>query len=255
MTCLHLTVAIAALADRLHTIDMSQMPALDGVDYHIFVQGAARPVQLEGAKDRPDIRVTFLNSIGVTHSRNAAITAAQGDVILFADDDLSLATDNYAALRTKFEAAPDIDFMCGQLLDGDDRPFKQYPANLTKASRLNTAKVGTPEIAIRTKTVREAGVLFDTRFGAGSTLWLGDEYIFLCDALRAGLRGHHIDLILATHPIPSSGQAFNAETLAIRDAVLRRALGPMSWHLRCAFALRHRKKFPGWQSLLRFIRP
>lgn len=255
MTSSRLTVAIASLASRVHKIDVAMLTPQEGVDYHIFVQDAAGPVALRGSDRRSDITVTPLNSHGVTISRNAAIDSAQGDIILFADDDLTLETGAYPRLRALFEGAPALDFICGRMRDAQDKPFKAYPTDMTSASRLNTAKLGTPELAVRAKSVRAAGVTFDTRFGAGSTMWLGDEYIFICDALRAGLRGRHVDIVLATHPEPSSGQYNSTESFAIREAVLRRALGPLSWPLRCAFAWRHRKRFPNWQSLLRFLRP
>ena len=168
---------------------------------------------------------------------------------------LSSTPKNYAALRAQFTDDPRIDFICAQMHDAHEHAFKAYPPNMTPASRLNTAKVGTPEMAVRIKTARTAGILFDTNFGAGSTNWLGDEYIFICDALRAGLQGRHVLLTLATHPAPSSGQDNSAASFAVRETVLRRALGPASWPLLCAFAWRHRKRFPDWISVLRFIRP
>lgn len=250
-----MTVAIATLAHRFHLLDTDNLPVIAGIDYHIFVQKVTDPTALADIPPRPDITITPLSSHGVAISRNAAIQTARGDIILFADDDITLATQNYAALRTRFADHPELDFLCGQLSDHKGQPFKSYPADMTSATRLNTAKIGTPEMAIRTTAIRKANLLFDTGFGAGSAQWLGDEYIFLCDALRAGLRGRHVNLVFATHPTSSSGDDNSAASFAVRDAVLRRALGPISWPLRCAFAWRHRKRFPDWISLLRFIRP
>ncbi len=255
MTALHLTVAVATLADRVHRLTNKVLPRTANVDYHIFVQDVADPADIAGVLPRSDITVTALKGRGVAHSRNAALGSVKGDIVLFADDDLVLNTQNYAALLTQFTDDPRVDFICGQMHDAHGRAFKAYPANMTAASRLNTAKVGTPEMAVRIKTVHTAGVLFDTDFGAGSANWLGDEYIFICDALRAGLRGRHVSLALATHPEPSSGQDNSAASFTVRETVLRRALGPASWPLRCAFAWRHRKRFPDWRSVLRFIRP
>ena len=252
MTAPSLTVAIATLADRMHRVDIDQLPVIAGVDYHIFVQDT--PVALP-THPRSDITLTGLDSHGVTISRNAAIAAASGEILLFADDDLVLATYNYAALRTWFADHPNQDFVCGQLQDALGAPFKSYGPDMARVTRLNSAKVGTPELAVRVQSVRDAGVTFDTDFGAGSANWLGDEYIFLCDALRAGLQGRHIALHLATHAAPSSGQDNSAASFAVREAVFRRALHPVSWPLRCAFAWRHRKRFPGWGSLFRFVRP
>lgn len=255
MTAPHLTVAIATLIDRLDSLNFDILPTAEGVDYHVFVQGITNSATVADVLPRADITVTPLNSSGVAISRNAAIASAQGDIILFADDDLILATDSYRALQAKFEDNPELDFICGQLQNASGQSFKSYPSNMARATRLNTGKVGTPEMAIRVKTVRGARVLFDKNFGAGSAKWLGDEYIFICDALRAGLRGRHVDLVFATHLTASSGQNNSAASFLVRDAVLRRALGPFSWPLRCAFAWRHRKRLPNWATLFLFLRP
>jgi hypothetical protein len=254
MTMLHITVAIATLADRLKTLALPMLPETHGVDYHIFVQDVADPTGIAGALSRPDITLTVLEGRSVAKSRNAAIETAKGDIIIFADDDLTLHTQNYDAVRALFHNTPDLAFVCGQLHNEAGRPFKTYSPDGTPASRLNTAKVGTPEMAIRVKAIRAEQILFDPDFGAGSPNWLGDEYIFLCDALRAGLKGQHISRTLATHPAPSSGQDNSVASFAVREAVLRRALGRASWPLRCAFAWRHRKRFPDRSSFFRFVK-
>jgi glycosyltransferase involved in cell wall biosynthesis len=254
MSVLHITVAIATLADRLKNLSLPMLPETHGVDYHVFVQDVANPMDITGALERPDITLTALEGRGVAKSRNAAIEMAKGDIIIFADDDLILHTQNYDALRDLFRNTPELAFVCGQLRDGSGKPFKAYSPDGTPTSRLNTAKVGTPEMAVRTETIRAEQIFFDPNFGAGSQNWLGDEYIFLCDALRAGLRGQYSALSLATHSAPSSGQVSSSESFLVREAVFRRALGAFSWPFRCAFAWRHRNRFPDWGSFWRFVR-
>lgn len=255
MTELHLTVAIATMIDRVADLDISALPVMDSVSYQIFVQGSGGTFDIPARITRSDIQVFHQDSYGVTNSRNAAIESATGDVLLFADDDVTSNTDSYASLRKLFLDAPYLDFACGQLHGVNGKPFKTYPDHLTPATRLNTAKVGTPELAIRARSIRDKGIRFDTTFGAGSLLWLGDEYIFLCDALRAGLRGYHINLVLGTHPHQSTGHQNSALSFEIREKVFRRAFGPVSWPFRFAFAAKNRKRFPSLRSLWRFIRP
>ncbi len=250
-----LTVAISTLTSRIHAIDAAALPPTKDVDYHLFVQDDGGCAQGPPLPDRADITVTQLDGLGVTKSRNAAIAHARGDIIVFADDDLVLAADAYPALMRQFTDNPDLDFVCGRLQRENGAPFKRYPRAGTVATRLNTARLGTPELAIRTHSIRAAKVGFDTDFGAGSANWLGDEYIFVCDCLRARLTGRHLDLHLATHPHDSSGQDNSPATMPIREAALRRALGPFSWPYRAAFAIKHRNKFKNLSGFLRFIGP
>jgi hypothetical protein len=252
MTLPHLSVAIATLSDRFSNLATDALPTMEGVTYEIYVQNAQSAVMPVGA-ERDDIRVTLLDNVGVAHSRNAAITGIHDGIILFADDDLTFYGKNYGALRQLFATSPDLDFVCGQLHDTDGQPLKAYSKHRTKATKLNTGKVGTPELAVRASSIRDAGVLFDTNFGAGSPLWLGDEYIFLCDALNKGLNGCHVNLVFGAHSRDSSGQHNTAETFAIRDKVLRRALGARSWPLWLTFACKSYRRFPDWRTFWRFI--
>ena len=111
--------------------------------------------------------------------------------------------------------------------------------------------------------MRAAGVEFDPGFGAGAPDWLGDEYIFLCDALRAGLRGWHVGLTLASHPAESSGLAQGAAVMAVRRRVFIRALGRWaSLPVRLVFLLRQAMRggagfgaMGGWRGALAFLRP
>ena len=251
----NLTVAIATLSDRVPNLPLEHLDEVDGVDYHIFVQGHLTNIPTKWQSSREDVTVTVLGGHGVAHSRNAAIEAVKGDILLFADDDLILNSQSYATLIDLINQHPKVDFFCGQMKDGEGKPFKKYLPHMTIASRWNTARFGTPELAIRVSTVRASSVRFDAQFGAGSKNWLGDEYIFLCDALRSGLKGRHVELVFASHSSPSSGQANSAASFEVRNAVIRRAIGPVSWPVRFAFALRHLRRFPDWHAFLRFVKP
>ena len=56
-------------------------------------------------------------------------------------------------------------------------------------SRFNSAKAETYEIMVRIESIRNAGIKFDENFGAGADNYLGDEYIFIADSIKKGLKG------------------------------------------------------------------
>lgn len=255
-----LTVAIATYGDRFLQLTPAWFPRCDATRYHVCVQATA------GRKDiadhaaaltaaRPDISISFVEGRGAARNRNAALAAAQTGILLFADDDLTLYPQNYLPLRQRFAASPDLAFLCCRVITPDGKPRKAYGRDGQMVTRLNAARVGTPELALRPQMLRQRGVQFDDRFGAGTEQPFGDEFIFLCDALRAGLRGQHAALTLAIHPAESSGMTWDATSFAQRRKMFNRALGPWSLPARCAFALKHRRRFPDIQSLWRFLRP
>lgn len=252
-----LTIAIASYGTRAFGLNLNALPSGAGWHYLVCIQGL-EPTDLKAMQAqllRQDVTVIAVAGKGVSRNRNAAIAMATGDLLLFADDDLTLLNHHYPALSAYFEAKPEVDFICGRLVDPDGNLRKRYSPAGTAATRFNTGKVGTPELAIRLSRVRDKALKFDERFGAGAPLPLGDEYIFLTDCLRAGLQGCHVDLTLAVHPADSSGTIDNAENFDTRKKVIQRALGPLSWPARLGFVLRHHARFTTWTSLLRFLLP
>lgn len=256
-----LTIALAGMAERLDQLTPDTLPPLPGVVWHLFIQGpadrvaAARP-RLTAQGRRRDIRLSALESRGVARSRNAALAAVETELLLFADDDLTFHPAGIAALIDRFDRLPRADLLCARLTDETGRPRKRYVPDGTPLRWFNCGRVGTPELALRPARVRAAGVRFDPAFGAGQPDWMGDEYIFLCDALRAGLRGWHVDIVPASHPAESSGLRQSPEAMAVRRRVLIRALGRgRSLAVRLAFAWRHRRSLDGWRSWLAFLRP
>lgn len=242
-----LLVAVASHGLRAATASVDALSALPGVVWQVFWQGAVADASVVTdiqAVSRPDIAVTALQGSGVARSRNAALdhaAAASVPILLFADDDIRFATDAYPALVARFDADPALDFVCARLVNPDGRLHKRYSPDGTPARLWNCGKVGTPELALRPDRFAAVGLRFDTGFGAGAAVPVGDEFIFLADALKAGLRGLHIDLVVGEHAPESSDLRRGDQETVWRRKVFRRALGPVvgalafaAWRLRDA---------------------
>ena len=259
-----LTLAVASMAARLDRLSLAGLPVIPGVIWQIFVQGDRAAIAAHAPRlARADVTLTPIEGLGVARSRNAALAAAKTDLLLFADDDLTFHPAAITALIAQFDACPQADFLCARLADETGRPRKRYGRAGARMRWFNCGTVGTPELALRPARMRAAGVTFDPAFGAGAPDFLGDEFIFLCDALRAGLRGWHVALTLASHPAASSGLAQGAAVMAVRRRVFIRALGRWaSLPVRLVFLLRQAMRgggglgaLGGWRGALAFLRP
>ncbi len=251
-----LAVCISTIGRRLDNLRPERLRPGEGVTYHVFVQQADAVSDLARARlaQRPDIRVVPVEGRGVARSRNAALAGVDSDIVLFADDDVEFLCGNYARLREIFAGDPALSCVCGMTLDEAGRPRKRFGRHMSPLRLWNVAKVGTPEIAVRRARVAELGIAFDERFGAGTDLPIGDEYIFLADLLRNKLSGRHVALPLAVHPRLSSGMDFDAESLETRRAVFRRAVGRLWYPFLVAFVLKNWARFPSLRAGLRFVR-
>jgi hypothetical protein len=152
----------------------------------------------------------------------------------------------------------------GSVLDpaqGLDRLFdetgalrKRYPAYREPATVWNSARVGTIELAVRPADLIRKGVLFDENFGAGSVNYLGDEYILVADANRAGLRCEYFPITIAVHPRESSGIGFGtAADARARSRVFDRVFGWLAAVPRALLWARNPFRFGTLGNGLRFV--
>ena len=107
---------------------------------------------------------------------------------------------------------------------------------------------------IRVPDIKKAAVRFDENFGAGAENYLGDEYIFIADALRAGLKGYFLPIVIATHPTDSSGSFHNTKQDAIvRSRIFSRVFGIWAPIMRLLFILKPPSKKFGFQNSISFL--
>ena len=202
----------------------------------------------------PDKKIIELPTIGVAKSRNAALENAQGKYLIFADDDIIFDENGIKQLLEYFEAHPECAIIMAQTTDETGALRKSYPAKAHKLTRFNSAKAATYEMMVRVEAIRNAGIQFDENFGAGVDNFLGDEYIFIADALKRGLQGMYLPIRVAIHPKESSGSTWGTERdLKARSAVFARVFGASAPIFRALFLLKSRKGKVGFLKSLRFI--
>ncbi len=196
---------------------MNLVPA-DGVGYLISCQSMEMPVP--EALRRPDIRVVFSPTRGLSNNRNNALDHATADYALLCDDDIITRAEAYPEIIKAFDENSDMDiatFMidfpekkvyppCGQDLW---KPFKGYEACSV-------------EIAFRVKSVKEKNLRFNPMWGIGAPrLGSGEEAIFLLMAKMAGLQGQFIPIVIGAHPYESTGERSEPAVLRAHGAYIR----------------------------------
>jgi glycosyltransferase involved in cell wall biosynthesis len=240
-----LTVCYSSLLSRVGDIEPPQDPE---VEVLVLVQGEGDlPEEV-----RPGTRLVRLDDMGVARSRNAAIDLASRRYLLFCDDDVRVdlagVAEGIARLQRTGAA---VALGRGITPDGDFR--KQYADDGTPLTLFNTARAATYEMLIDVEQVRAHGIRFDPRFGAGAPYYLGDEYVFIADALRAGLRGYAVGQVFGSHPVNSSGAHWGTrEDRRARAVVINRVFGRRALPARLAFA-RRRLRLLGPLGALLFV--
>ncbi len=251
MTEPNLTVGYSTLATRAGAIELP--PARADIEILIVVQDAPPGFDL-GVADRSDVRVVLDDGIGVARSRNVVLDEAQGRYVLFGDDDATWLVDGIDELMGHLDRSPRTSIVQGRVADESGRLRKRYPDRVTRLHRWNSAKAGTIELMVRRSDIVEHRVRFDEGFGAGAVNHLGDEYIFIADALRAGLRGEFVPVTVAVHAAESSGLVGGTvEDARSRSAVFERVFGRLAPMPRLLFLLRRPKRFGSVALGCRFV--
>jgi glycosyltransferase involved in cell wall biosynthesis len=249
-----LTIAYSTLTKRLGNIQYSK----SGPDREIIVL-VQNPDESNYNTEKLQGKLVELKSRGVAKSRNAAIQYASGKYLIFGDDDITFVEEGLQECIAYFESHPDCSIIMAQTSDENGKLRKAYPKKAHKLSRFNSAKAATYELMIRIESIRNAGIRFDENFGAGADNYLGDEYIFIADSIKKGLKGVFLPIKLAIHPSESSGSAWGTQRdLGARAKVFSRVFGPIAPFFRALFLIKSqlfkfRKGRVGILNSLRFI--
>ncbi len=244
-----LTIAYSTLPNRVKAIVFPERRA----DREVLVQ-VQNPQEISYVVSEKSAKIIEMRSVGVAKSRNAAIERASGKYLLFADDDITFSEAGIVEAVEYFEANPDCAIALTQAKDDSGALRKEYFKEVKPLRLTNSARAATYELIIRVDAFREKGIKFDENFGAGAENYLGDEYIFISDALRAGLKGVHLPVVLATHPTESSGSRWGSEQdLSARQKVFSRVFGWRAPFYRAAFLMKTKNPNPGFMKSLKFI--
>jgi glycosyltransferase involved in cell wall biosynthesis len=243
---LPLTIGYSTLANRAKNIKF-----LTSVNNLVIVQN---PDSISLPNFPAEVQIVELHNRGVAKSRNAAIANTDTEYLLFGDDDIAFSETGIASAINYLNANPSISILLMQAADETGKLRKHYPAHSHQLKLTNSAKAATYEMIIRTAAIKTAGIKFDENFGAGATNYLGDEYIFIADALRAGLKGQFEPIVIATHPSESSGSLRNsAIDRSARAKVFSRVFGIWSPIMRAMFLAKPPSKKFGLINSLLFI--
>jgi glycosyltransferase involved in cell wall biosynthesis len=256
------TFGYSTLASRLGNIvlpDLTNNPSWDAL---ITVQsGDKKPPTVEQLLQAPKgerVTTKAFAGKGVAKLRNQVLALANGDYVIFADDDIVFSEKGIKSAIEYLEANPGVALVLGQAIDETGSLRKKYPAKPARLTKLNSARAATYEMIVRRDLVAKAKVTFDENFGAGvKKTYLGDEYIFICDLISAGLRCEYLPIVLATHPMVSSGSGWGTKKDRVARALIFdrafRGNRTLPYLVRIAFGLKKLGKGLPFTAFFKFV--
>jgi len=165
-----------------------------------------------------------INTHGLSNSRNYAISLLKDNEIgIISDNDVILHPDYENKIINAIKHYPDADILTFKTKNKNGTDFNNYANKAFKHNLLTIMKVCSIEIVIRKSTNIP---MFDTKYGLGSNTIVGEENIFLSDAIKSGLNVYFFPEYLSTHHDDShTGNDFSLKRSRDRKLVFCRIYG------------------------------
>ncbi|NOI03220.1 glycosyl transferase [Vibrio kanaloae] len=233
-----ITVLVCTMYSRVFDLDKKQFPQDSRINYVVSCQGNL-DLKLEAYKAQLEVvfgvgRSSFVFSEGVGLSKNrnnvlknALKLCSKAEFLYIADDDITL---NIDGLVDGYYFAKDnnLDVVTGKISNYDGSDFKKsYRSAPFIHSNFSVASISSVEILISRNYLVKQNVYFDERFGLGTCLPSGEEYIFLTDLLKNKARLMFFNRFFCYHPEVTSGHDFysNENKIKAKGAMLKRVFG------------------------------
>lgn len=155
------------------------------INSNYYIVNQSNDSELKEIITTPNGSIHTCKEKGLSRSRNRCIFESKGDICLIADENVIYSKDFNKIIKKEFEEHNDYDVIAFYVENAK-------PINNLKTGRVNllkSMKLCSVQIAFRKKSVIDKNILFDERFGAGSSLYKsGEENIFLSDCIRNNLK-------------------------------------------------------------------
>lgn len=198
-----LTIIISTMNERILGMEKAIRIVHPQIKYLIIHQNR-HGIEIPDFLKRNDIEIINSLTLGTSKSRNLGIKNCRTEYALLTDDDVDyIDTAIEEVLKIIETEAPDFGIFKVKTPDGEPE-FKDYPSEkLIFTSFL--LSIGTIEILLNVKKIRNAKIAFDERFGLGTILRQSDEDIFIQDIIQKGFKGFFYPTFLVKHPYESTG--------------------------------------------------
>ena len=235
--------------DGLDRVAAMQLPVTRGVHYIVTWQASA-DAEIPPSLQREDMEIHRLDSIGLSHNRNAGIALSQAPLCLVADNDLRYRPGAFETVIKAFDDNPDIVIATFRHNGPGNRTYPATEVDFTK----KMPKWYCPcsfETAFRRDGIGD--LRFNTKFGVGTDIPTGEDSIFILDCRQRGFRCRFFPVTIVDHPGLSTGyRAITHPGVAFGEgAYIRRAYGLAGYPRIPLFAYRawRSRRMPFWWGL------
>ena len=143
-----------------------------------------------------DINWFDFDAIGLSQSRNMGIRLATDEYIYLTDDDIVINENFDFEVNRAIKNNPDVDILAFQV-GGIEKEYKSYKEKEKDINYLGSLQLSSVQLVMKKSFIMKHRLQYDESFGAGAKYKMGEENIFLIDALRKGARIKYVPIEIA----------------------------------------------------------
>lgn len=213
-------------------------------------------IEISADEDEKGRNVLFLSSSdrGLSKSRNMAIRESAGaEICIFCDNDVVYEDNAKELITGAFARNPEADIIVFFIR----RPERQAPIRETEGELKYSGamRIFSPEIAFRRESLVKHGLYMNEMFGAGARYGMGEENIFLFEAIGKGMKVLYCPVEIA-HLLDTESTWFHGYTdkfFTDRGANYYAMTKRWYWLLILQFAVRKRSLYKDDNRMLHAI--
>ncbi|SHE35416.1 Glycosyl transferase family 2 [Fodinibius roseus] len=201
-----ISILVSTIDEGIKRVKNVLLEPRDDVEYIVSHQYTSdRYREIPDELKRRDVTISQIKGKGVSRSRNNAIKHASGEIGLFADDDVTYRNSYIDIVKETFRENTDIDIALFKIKTRTGEPeYKEYPEARLELKKTSFS-ISSVEIGFNIEKIKNAGLYFDERFGAGRELIVGaEETVFIEDCLKHGLKVLYVPEYIVEHPFLST---------------------------------------------------
>lgn len=201
------------------------------------------------------LRWINIDQKGLSKSRNHALEISEADIIYLTDDDIVLKENFREIVIKSFIDNPEIDILAFNI-KGIEEEFKKEVTKEKKIGFLGSMKLSSVQLVYKQEFIKKNNIKFDELFGAGSKYTMGEENIFLFDALKKGAKIKFIPQTIAKLHIGKSTwfEGLNSKYLFDKGASFWRMFGWFAPVYSLTYCVRKRNEYKKYLSFFEAYR-
>lgn len=175
---------------------------------------------------------------GLSNSRNEALLHANAGIVVFTDDDVCFPNNAFQIVEKYHQTFQEYDIIIFKAATFANEPFRHYPDQIKQLNIKECAFVCSIEMTAKLESLKRTSLSFDGRFGLGSKFTSNEEWIFLSDAIKKGLKVLFVPEYIVQHEAYSSGTVYDRCKIQATGASLLRVYPSVGW-IRLLAMMRH----------------